>query len=125
VPPLLLWIAIAGACGTLARYGLQALVASLRIASFPWGTLLVNSLGCFAFGLVWALAEERGRVTGAARTILLAGFMGAFTTWSSYVFETSHMLRQGAWWPAAANVLGQHVLGFALFFAGLRLGLTW
>jgi len=41
------------------------------------------------------------------------------------VFETSHMLRQGAWWPAAANVLGQHVLGFALFFAGLRLGLTW
>lgn len=118
----LILLALAGACGTLARYGLQSLVQSQRIDAFPWGTLAVNGAGCFAFGVVWALGGERAVLSPQLRVALLAGFMGAFTTWSSYVFETSWMIDKGQWLLAAANVLGQHVCGFALFFAGLSLG---
>jgi len=115
-------LALAGACGTLARYGLQGLAQSLRLGSFPWGTLAVNSLGCFAFGVVWALGGERAALSSEARVTLLVGFMGAFTTWSSYVFETSQMLRDAQWLAAAGNALGQHAAGFVLFFLGLALG---
>lgn len=118
----LLLLALAGAAGTLARYGLQGLAQSLRLGAFPYGTLAVNALGCFAFGLVWALGGERTVLSSQVRVTLLVGFMGAFTTWSSYVFETSQMLRDADWMTAAGNVVGQHVAGFALFFAGLALG---
>jgi fluoride exporter len=115
-------LALAGACGTLARFGLQGLAQTLRLGAFPWGTLAVNSLGCFAMGVVWALGGERTVLSAGSRATLLVGFMGAFTTWSGYVFETTHLVRQAEWWLAAANILGQHALGFLLFFAGLGLG---
>ena len=118
----LLWLALAGSAGTLARYGLQGWVQSLRSAGFPWGTLAVNTLGCLAFGVVWAASEERFLISSETRIIALVGFMGAFTTWSSYVFETGQMVRDGEWWLVAGNVLGSHLAGFAGFFAGLVLG---
>jgi len=90
--------------------------------AFPWGTLVVNAVGCLLFGLVWALAEERMVISGETRAILLVGFMGAFTTFSTFAFETSAMLRDAEWSFALANVLSQNVLGIACFFAGLALG---
>ena len=113
---------MAGALGTLARYGLQLLTQTLVPGSFPWGTLAVNSLGCFLFGLVWALAGERLVLSPESRITLLVGFLGAFTTWSSYIFETARMIRAAEWVAAGSNILAQHVLGFAMFFAGLGIG---
>ncbi len=118
----LLAVGLAGACGTLARYGLQGWVQAARPGTFPWGTLAVNGLGCFAFGLVWALGGERAAISPGLRVTLLAGFMGAFTTWSSYVFETAWMLGRARWLDAAANIFAQHTVGFTLFLAGLFLG---
>jgi len=86
------------------------------------GTLAVNGLGCFLFGVVWTLAEERLVVSGETRLILLVGFMGAFTTFSTYAFETSAMLRDAEWLLAASNVLSQNVLGVLCFFLGAAVG---
>jgi len=118
----LAWLAGAGALGTLARYGVGGVVQRAFGGAFPWGTLVVNALGCLLFGLVWALAEERLVISGETRLILLVGFMGAFTTFSTFAFETSAMLRDAEWSFALANVLSENVLGIACFFAGLALG---
>ncbi len=118
----LLALAVAGTLGTLARYGLGGLVQRLHESAFPWGTLVVNALGCFLFGVVWALAEERLVISGETRLVLLVGFMGAFTTFSTYAFETSAMLRDAEWLLAAGNLLAHNVLGIACFFVGVALG---
>jgi len=118
----LLALAVAGTLGTLARYGLGGLVQRLHESAFPWGTLVVNALGCFLFGVVWALAEERLVISGETRLVLLVGFMGAFTTFSTFAFETSAMLRDAEWLLAASNLLAHNVLGIACFFVGVALG---
>ncbi len=118
----LTWLAVTGAVGTLARYGLGGLVQRLHQTSFPWGTLVVNGLGCFLFGLVWTLAEERLLISGETRTVILVGFMGAFTTFSTYAFETSAMLRDAEWLLAGGNLLAHNLLGLTLFFLGAALG---
>ena len=118
----LAWLAVAGAAGTLARYGLSGLVQRLQPSGFPWGTFAVNGLGCLLFGIVWALAEERMVISGLTRLVLLVGFMGAFTTFSSFAFETSQMLDDSQWLMAAANLLAQNVIGIALVLAGIALG---
>jgi CrcB protein len=115
----LLWIALAGAAGTLCRYWLQDLVQRLGGWTFPAGTLAVNALGSFLFGLIWALAEERLVIRPELRIILLAGFMGAFTTFSTFAFETGAFLRDSQWAMAAVNVAAQNVLGILCLFAGL------
>ena len=115
-------LAVAGAAGTLARYGLAAAIARWQpLATFPWGTLAVNAVGCFLFGLVWSLAEERMLIGSSTRLILLAGFMAAFTTFSSFAFETTYLVREMHYLPAAANVLAQNVGGMALVLLGMGL----
>jgi fluoride exporter len=118
----LAWLAAAGALGTLARYGVGGVVQRALGGAFPWGTLVVNAVGCLLFGLVWALAEERMVISGETRAILLVGFMGAFTTFSTFAFETSAMLRDAEWMMAAVNSLSQNLLGIAAFFLGVALG---
>lgn len=118
----LAWLAVMGALGTLARYGLQGLVQRVAGGAFPWGTFAVNALGCFLFGVVWSLASERLVIGGQARTILLVGFMGAFTTFSTFAFETAELMRDGEWLFALANCLGQVIAGLVLVGLGIALG---
>ena len=115
-------LAVAGALGTLSRYALGGIVQRICGGTFPWGTMVVNSLGCFLFGLVWVLAEERMRISPEIRLIVLVGFMGAFTTFSTLVFETQTLMRDSQWLLAAGNYLGQSVLGVALLLLGMALG---
>jgi fluoride exporter len=117
----LLWLSLAGVAGTLARYGLQGLVQRWSGSSFPWGTYAVNALGCFLFGAVWALGGERmlfGANSAEIRGIILIGFMGAFTTFSSFAAESGNLLADKEWAMAAGNILLQNVSGIGLFFAG-------
>jgi CrcB protein len=114
----LVGIALAGALGTLARYGLSGIVQNLCGEEFPWGTLAVNCLGCFLFGLVWSLAESRILISGQARFVILVGFMGAFTTFSTFAFETGEQLRDAEWLIASGNLLAHVVLGIGLFLLG-------
>ncbi len=115
-------LALAGATGTLARYGMGGLVQRLHATAFPWGTFVVNALGCLAFGFVWSLAEERLVISGETRLIVLVGFMGAFTTFSPYAFESAQLLDDGEFLLAAGNLALQNATGIVLVLVGLALG---
>jgi fluoride exporter len=115
----LLLLGAAGSVGTLSRFALAGMVQNWCGVHFPWGTLAVNSVGCFLFGLVWPLAEGHVMITAQARFILLIGFMGSFTTFSTYAFDASRYIEAGQW-PQAISILGLHnVLGLCGIFAGL------
>lgn len=118
----LFWLALAGACGALARYGLGGWIQSSIRSGFPWSTLAVNALGCFAFGLVWALAQERMAIGPEIRTIVLVGFLGSFTTFSAFLFETEQMIEHAEWLTAALNVTGELAAGFVAYLLGAGLG---
>ncbi len=118
----ILLLAAAGAVGTLARYWLGGFVQKASSGVFPWGTLAVNMAGCFLFGFVWSLAEERLVISGTTRLVALVGFMGAFTTFSSFVFESSALMRDSQWLWAFGNVVFQNVAGLALMALGMAAG---
>lgn len=117
-----LFLAAAGAVGTLLRVGLTTLAVRLCGSGFPWGTLTVNLLGSFAFGLVFAAVRARGGLSTEVETILLVGLLGGFTTYSSFAFQTTEMLQHGRLSAAAAYVVATNVAGIAAVWAGLRLG---
>ena len=118
----IIYLAVAGACGTLARYGLAGLVQRVAGASFPWGTVAVNGLGCLLFGVIWAMTSERFPGTVDLRVLLLTGFMGAFTTFSTFVAESGHLFADGQHWYGLGNILLQNGAGLVLFFLGMALG---
>lgn len=118
----LLWIALAGSLGTVARYGLAGWVYSHVNGRFPWGTGAVNLLGTFLFGVIWSLAEDRLVISGETRFIILTGFMGAFTTFSTFMFETGAMLRDEQWLLAFANLFFQIFAGLVCLFIGFAVG---
>jgi len=117
----LLCIAAAGSLGTLSRYGLAGLIQRLAGSGFPWGTAAVNTIGCFLFGIVWTLGAERMAISAEARTIILTGFMGAFTTFSTFISETGQLAGGAQWWVALGNITLQVGAGLALFFVGAAL----
>ncbi len=106
----------------MARYGLGGLVYRITGGSFPYGTFVVNMIGCFLFGLIWPMAEERLLISSNMRMIILVGFMGSFTTFSSLVFETGELMRDSQWAPALANMGGQVVVGLIMLYIGLLIG---
>jgi CrcB protein len=113
-----LWICLAGAAGTGARY-LVALWAAQRFGSaFPYGTLIVNLLGCFAIAAVMhaALALSWSPTVRAAITI---GFIGGLTTYSSFNYETTRLLEEGALGPAAVNATATVIGAFAAGWLGV------
>lgn len=114
-------LAAAGAAGTLARHGLN-LACEKWLPGIHLGTLAVNVLGCLLFGLVWGLGEDPLRVSPQMRLVILTGFMGAFTTFSSFAFGTCEFARQGQWWLAGANIAANNVMGIVAFVSGVALG---
>src|SRR5260370_39009767 len=86
------WLSLLGALGTLARFYLDLLVQRTGGTAFPWGILVVNLVGCFAFGFVFPLAGERLRISSGTRLLILTGFIGAFTTFSPVPHHTARFL---------------------------------
>jgi fluoride exporter len=121
--PLPIWIAFAGAAGTLARYGLGSLVNRLTPGGLlPWGTLAVNLAGCFLYGLVWAALSAKLRINERTSQVLLIGFMGGFTTFSSLISEAHTLFAAGQWRHLTAHLAVQIMGGLAALMLGLRLG---
>jgi len=114
-----LLLATAGALGTLVRAGCTTLAVRLWGPAYPWGTLGVNVVGCFAFGVVWAFARGRHLPHGT-ETVLLVGLLGGFTTYSSFAFQAAEMLQSGRWGAAVSYVPATNVIGLAAIWAGLR-----
>ncbi len=118
----LIYLSLAGAVGTLARYWLGGLVQKNISIGFPFGTVVVNIVGCLLFGLLWAIMENRLALGGQMRIIVFVGFFGAFTTFSSFMFETVQLLDESQWFWAAGNIIMQNALGVFCMFAGLAIG---
>lgn len=115
-------IAVGGACGAVARFALDSWVSWRGPSDFPWGTLLVNVSGTFLLGLLFALAAERGVLPADIRLPLLVGFLGSYTTFSTWMLETLRLTEQGAWLAAFLNAGGSVVLGMAAVVVGMTIG---
>ena len=118
----LLLIAVFGAVGTLARYGLQGLIQVRVGSTFPWGTLLINLTGCFFLGLIGQMMLNRMMVSSELRVAIAVGFFGGYTTFSSFGWEAAKMLESGEWLRAMTYVAASMLLGLLLSVVGIRLG---
>src|SRR5882672_3459078 len=114
-------IAIFGAIGTLARYGLQGLVQVRAGGTFPYGTLLVNLTGCFFLGLIGQFTLNRMVISPDWRMAIVIGFFGGYTTFSSFGWETAKMMEDGEWMRASTYVAASVLFGLLLSVAGIRL----
>jgi fluoride exporter len=117
-----LYLGLAGAIGTFARYWLSGVIQRRIATEFPLGTAAINIFGCLLFGLLWAFVENRLSISGQTRTIIFVGFFGAFTTFSSFAFETSQLLDESQWLWAAGNIMLQNLIGIAGIITGLAIG---
>jgi CrcB protein len=118
----ILWMAIAGSAGTLLRYWLGGFIQAALGGAYPWGTFAVNMAGCLFFGLVWTITDGRITIGPDARAIALTGFMGAFTTFSTLMFDTVDLMRGPFAALSLVNLVSQNVLGVVLIALGMALG---
>jgi CrcB protein len=117
--PALLWIALGGAAGSVAR----AMVAMSLPGRFPWATLLINVLGSLLIGWLMArLGPIENPTAASLRSLLVTGFCGGFTTFSTFSWQTLEQMQKGQWGAAAANVGLSMVLCLAAVWLGFRLG---
>jgi CrcB protein len=108
--------------GVFARVLLAGWVYRAFSADFPYGTMAVNLSGCFLIGIFSSLAETKSLLGPEARMLLMSGFCGGYTTFSTLMLETSNLLRDGEFLRACVNFLGSGALGLLLFRFGALLG---
>ena len=118
---LMLLVSLGGALGAVARYGVSGWVQGLTSTSFPFGTLVVNVLGSFLFGLSFYLLESLA-LSAETRAMVTIGLLGGFTTFSTFSYEALVLLQGGEWARGAMYVGGSLLLGLAGVAAGLGTG---
>ena len=114
-------VAIAGAIGALARWGIGAWFGH-RFPSFPWGTMVVNISGSFILGVMFAVLVERNIGSATSRLVLMTGLMGAYTTFSTFSLETFRLFEDGATGSALANIGFSVLLGLLAVWLGVAAG---
>src|SRR5438270_11076941 len=116
-----LLVCIGGAIGTAARYLTALWVPTLFGASFPVATLIVNGAGSFFLAFIMHIGGSTELLSPDLRAMLTTGVMGGFTTYSTFNYETTEFLREGAWLIASANILGTVAMCLAAGLAGAAL----
>ncbi|XUX00854.1 MAG: fluoride efflux transporter CrcB [Dehalogenimonas sp.] len=119
---LVMLIAGAGALGSVCRYALSGAVYAAFGQNFPFGTLVVNVIGSFLLGLLMQLGLNTDLIPPHLRTAVAIGFIGAFTTFSTFSYESVQLIQDGAWGSAALNVVTSLILGIAAVIAGIYTG---
>ena len=114
-----LWVCAGGGLGALARYALGIWIVRRAGTAFPFHTLLINVSGSLAIGALLVVLNNRLDLDPAWRLFLVAGFLGGYTTFSSYSFEAVTLLTMGEWGRAAWYILGNNGLGLVACFAGM------
>jgi fluoride exporter len=120
--PVALAVALGGACGALARYGLDRLIERRSEAVFPWSTFAINASGCLVIGVLIAALVDRHETPAWVRVGLVMGVVGGYTTFSTFAQETLDLLEENRVGLALTYSLGSVVLGVAAVYAGLKLG---
>lgn len=115
----LLFLALAGAIGTVARFLLLEVVKSRAGTALPLGTFVVNITGCFLTGIFMEIWDAHFHPASESRLVVLVGFMGAFTTFSSVMAETAFMIRHSDWLLVPLNLLLQNSFGLLSVFGGI------
>jgi len=116
----LILVATGGALGATARHLASKAALMFTPLTFPWGTYMINIIGCFAMGVVAGLADG-GSISPSARLFVATGLLGGFTTFSAFGLEAQGLLSNGRLIAALAYVLGQMILGVVGVFLGLAL----
>ena len=114
-------VAIGGALGAVTRYGVAVLVARFWTGEFPLATFLINVSGSFILGFFATFAAEKSTLDPLWRLLVATGFVGAYTTFSTFEYETQALTETGATMIAVANVVGSVIAGFAAVQLGVIL----
>jgi CrcB protein len=119
-----LWVAIGGALGSVARFGLNGLISARFGETFPWGTLVINVTGSFLIGVFAAYSDPDGRVliSPGIRQFLMIGICGGYTTFSSFSLQTLRLAQDREWLYAGGNILLSVVLCLIAVWLGYVLG---
>ena len=120
----LIAVAIGGAGGAVMRWLMASGIQRLAGGPFPWGTFAVNAIGSFLLGFLFVWLIERSTVSELVRLALTVGFLGAFTTFSTYSLESIRLLQEGALTLAFGNVIGQVLVCLTLTWLGIQLART-
>jgi CrcB protein len=115
-----LLVAVAGGAGSVLRYSLGGWLARSTGGVFPWETLTINVLGSLAIGSVAALVDRGHLLSPVTRMALMAGFLGGFTTFSSFALETFRLAEDAQWLRAGLYVLATNMIGLVAVWAGYR-----
>ena len=115
-----LWVAIGGALGSMARYGVSGLVSAMAGGVFPYGTLVVNVTGAMLIGFLATLSgpESRFFIPTYGQLFLMTGICGGYTTFSTFSLETANLMRDGEWGAALANVGGSVLICLVAIWVG-------
>ncbi len=119
--PVVLWVALGGALGSAARYGVNVWSGRLLGSDFPWHTLFVNLFGCFAMGALTALMALKLDVGNDVRAFLTTGILGGFTTFSAFSLDFALLVERKSYLAAGAYAAGSVLFSLAAVFAGLHL----
>jgi CrcB protein len=115
-------VGLGGFAGAISRYVVDGWVTDRTGGTFPWGTLAVNASGAFLLGLLFAMTTERAVLPAEVRGPLMIGYLGAYTTFSTYLLESWRLIEGGAWGLAALNLAGSVAVGVVALVIGLALG---
>ena len=115
----LIWVGIGGGIGAIARYTMGRGIAERAGSVFPYGTFAVNLVGAFLIGVLFAILTEKGIGHPHLRLLLVTGFLGGFTTFSTYTLEATNLVEAGSWNTALLYAVGSNALGLIACFAGI------
>ena len=118
---IFLMIGIGGGLGSVARFACYRYITGLYPSSFPWGTFIVNAVGCLLIGIFHALAEKGNMLTPEIRLFLTAGFCGGFTTFSAFAYENIGLLKTGDFLNFSLYTVGSVVVGLAATYIGMMM----
>ena len=115
-------VGLGGFAGAISRYLVDGFVSDRTGGGFPWGTLVINASGTFVLGLLFAMTTERAIFPAEIRAPLMIGYLGAYTTFSTYLLESWRLIEDGAWAMALANLGGSIAVGLVAVAAGMIIG---
>lgn len=115
------WVALGGACGATSRFLVTELMRTAWSTRFPWRTMTVNLLGCLVMGFLFALTQKKILTNEPAKLFLMVGFLGSFTTFSSFALDNSLLLQEetGIRLSMLLNIGVQNIAGLLLVLAGV------